>query len=220
VSYLVMLRHGESFANADDLFAGWLDVQLTDRGRSEARAAGSSLAGLRPAAVHTSVLGRAVETARLLVQEAGWNVLPRPHWRLNERHYGALQGLHKGFARESYGVDNVERWRRGVDARPPRAIDEVLAAQQSDQRYASHPEAAGITAESLADLAERVAPYWHEVLAPELQVGSTVVVVSHGNALRVLTHLSTGKSLEETTHIRIPTAVPITMQIQASSPPN
>ncbi|GAB2765362.1 2,3-bisphosphoglycerate-dependent phosphoglycerate mutase [Sinomonas soli] len=212
MSLLVMLRHGESLANARDAFAGWLDVPLTDRGRLEACAVGRSLAGLRPDAVHTSALDRAVETARLLVEEAGWNLSPRIDWRLNERHYGALQGLDKRAARERYGTEDVERWRRSVNARPPHADNDTLAEQRADERYASIPEAAGVATESLADLAGRMTPYWHGLLAPELGANRTVVVVSHGNALRVLLHLSTGAALEETARARIETAMPITVR--------
>ena len=218
---LVLLRHGESVANADDVFAGWLDVPLTERGRAEACDAGRRLAGLRPDAVHTSVLGRAVETARLLIEGAGWELSPSAHWRLNERHYGALQGLVKNEARARFGAEEVQRWRRSVDGRPPLADDAVLAAQRSDPRYAALPEAAGIAAESLADVAERMTPYWRDILAPELAARRCVVVVAHGNALRALMHLCTGKSLEETARSELGTAIPLTIQaaaLEARSP--
>jgi 2,3-bisphosphoglycerate-dependent phosphoglycerate mutase len=164
---LVLLRHGESIANADDVFAGWLDVPLTQRGRTEARNAAGSLAGLCPDAVHASVPRRTVETARLLIEEAGWELLPSAHWRLNERHYGALQGLAKDEARARFGAGNVQWWRRGVDGRPPQADDAILAAQRADPRYAAHPEAAAIAGESLADVVERMTPHWRNVLAPD-----------------------------------------------------
>jgi 2,3-bisphosphoglycerate-dependent phosphoglycerate mutase len=211
----VLLRHGESVANACDMFAGWLDVPLTERGRTEARDAAQSLAALCPDAVHTSVLGRAVETARLLIEEAGWELFPRAHWRLNERHYGALQGLVKNQARARFGAENVQWWRRGVDGRPPWAGDAVLAAQRADPRYLGISEAAGIAAESLADVAERMTPYWLDVLAPELAAGRSVVVVSHGNALRALMHLCTGKPLEETAPSELGTAIPLIIQAAA-----
>ncbi|MFF2297900.1 2,3-bisphosphoglycerate-dependent phosphoglycerate mutase [Arthrobacter sp. NPDC058127] len=218
---LVLLRHGESVANANDVFAGWLDAPLTERGRTEARDAAKSLAGLRPDAVHTSVLGRAAETARLLIEEAGWELSPSAHWRLNERHYGALQGLVKNQARLRFGAEKVQWWRRGVDGCPPGADDAALAAQRADPRYMGIPEAAGVVAESLADVAERMTPYWRDVLAPELAAGRSMVVVAHGNALRALMHLCMGRPLEETARSEFGTAIPLTIQaaaIQAQIP--
>ncbi|WP_190243138.1 2,3-bisphosphoglycerate-dependent phosphoglycerate mutase [Arthrobacter globiformis] len=215
---LVLLRHGESVANADDVFAGWLDVSLTERGRTEARAAAGRLAGLCPDTVHTSVLARAVETARLLIEEAGWDLAPSAHWRLNERHYGALQGLVKDEARAHFGAGKVQGWRRGIDARPPQADDAVLAAQRADPRYAALPEAAAIAGESLADVVERMTPYWRNFLTPELAADRTVVVVGHGNALRALMHLCTGAPLDETGSIELGTAVPVTIQAQLLAP--
>lgn len=215
---LVLLRHGESVANADDVFAGWLDVPLTERGRTEARNAAGSLAGLCPDAVHTSVLSRAVETARLLIEEAGWELSPSAHWRLNERHYGALQGLAKDEARARFGAGNVQWWRRGVDGRPPQADDASLADQRADPRYAALPEAADIAGESLADVVERMTPYWRNVLAPELAADRTVVVVGHGNALRALMHMCTGMPLNETPSRELGTAVPVTIQTEIPVP--
>jgi 2,3-bisphosphoglycerate-dependent phosphoglycerate mutase len=209
MSRLVLLRHGESAANADDSFAGWLDVPLTSRGRAEAEAAGRSLAELRPAAVRTSVLDRAVRTARLMTAAAGWDAPLCPDWRLNERHYGALQGLDKDEARRRYGTADVEAWRRSVDIAPPPATAEQLAAQLADPRYAGDPDARLTVTESLGDVARRMAPYWRQVLQPELSSGRTVVVVSHGNALRVLVHLVTGLPLEEAAQLQVPTATPI-----------
>ncbi|GAA1272356.1 2,3-bisphosphoglycerate-dependent phosphoglycerate mutase [Arthrobacter pascens] len=215
---LVLLRHGESVANAEDVFAGWLDVPLTERGRAEARDAAGSLAGLCPDAVHTSVLRRAVETARLLIEEAGWELTPSAHWRLNERHYGALQGLVKDEARARFGAGKVQWWRRGADGRPPQADHAALAAQRSDPRYAALPEAAAVSGESLADVVERMMPYWHNVLAPELAADRTVVVVGHGNALRALMHVCTGMSLDQTGCKELGTAVPVTIQAQILVP--
>lgn len=214
MSGLVLLRHGESTANADDVFAGWLDVPLTARGRAEARRAAARLSGITPDAIHTSVLSRAVETARLLAEEAGWQLAPSAHWRLNERHYGVLQGLAKADARARFGDAEVESWRRGVDGCPPHANDAGPAARRAESRYAGNPEAAAICAESLADVAIRMAPYWREILAPELRRGRSVVVVGHGNALRVLMHLSTGMPLEEATKRELRTADPVAVRAQ------
>jgi 2,3-bisphosphoglycerate-dependent phosphoglycerate mutase len=210
MSRLVLLRHGESTANARDMFAGWLDVPLTPRGFAQAEAVGRSLAALRPDAVHTSLLGRAISTACLMATAAGWDVPLRGDWRLNERHYGALQGLDKDEARRRYGTTDVEVWRRSVDVAPPPATEEQLAEQLADCRYAADPRARLTVTESLGDVARRMAPYWLEVLQPQLASGRTVVVVSHGNAVRVLLHLATGVPLEEAAQLEVPTATPIT----------
>ena len=209
MSRLVLLRHGESTANARDMFAGWLDVPLTPRGFAQAEAVGRSLAALRPDAVHTSLLGRTISTACLMASAAGWDVPLRGDWRLNERHYGALQGLDKDEARRRYGTTDVEVWRRSVDVAPPPATEEQLAEQLADCRYAADPRARSTVTESLGDVAKRMAPYWDEVLQPELAGGRTVVVVSHGNAVRVLLHLATGVPLEEAARLQVPTATPI-----------
>jgi 2,3-bisphosphoglycerate-dependent phosphoglycerate mutase len=213
MSRLVLLRHGESTANAADIFAGWLDLPLTERGKREVRAAGRALAALRPDSIHTSLLGRAINSAHLLAWSAGWQAGLRRDWRLNERHYGALQGLAKEEARRRYGEADVEAWRRSVHAAPPPASTFALAEQLSDKRYQATPEARLIRHESLADVAARMAPYWRDVLAPELAAGRTVVVVSHGNALRVLLHLATGAALEETARAEVPTATPLTPRV-------
>ncbi|WGL52486.1 2,3-bisphosphoglycerate-dependent phosphoglycerate mutase [Nocardioides sp. BP30] len=205
---LVLLRHGESTANAGELFAGWLDVPLTPRGIGQACAAGHALAALRPTEIHTSVLGRAINTAHLLADAAGWTTPLRRDWRLNERHYGALQGLHKDLARSRYGAEDVERWRRAVDVRPPPADQDALARQLADARYGAS-EARLTRSESLADVAARMRPYWEAVLRPLLADGGRVLVVSHGNALRVLLHLATGRPLAETALAQVPTATPI-----------
>jgi 2,3-bisphosphoglycerate-dependent phosphoglycerate mutase len=159
--------------------------------------------------VHTSVLGRTISTARLMATAAGWDVPLCHDWRLNERHYGALQGLDKAEARRRYGTTDVEVWRRSVDVAPPPATEEQLAEQLADRRYAADPRARLTVTESLGDVAKRMAPYWDEVLQPELASGRTVVVVSHGNAVRVLLHLATGVSLEEAAQLQVPTATPI-----------
>jgi 2,3-bisphosphoglycerate-dependent phosphoglycerate mutase len=210
MSRLVLLRHGESTANADDRFAGWLDVPLTSRGVAQAEAAGRSLAALRPHALHTSMLGRAISTACLMATAAGWDLSAYRDRRLNERHYGALQGLDKAEARRLYGAADVEAWRRSVDVAPPPATAQQRAAQLADRRYDQDPRARLTVTESLADVASRMAPYWHEVLQPELARGRTVVVVLHGNAARVLLHLATGVPLEEAAQLQVPTATPIT----------
>jgi 2,3-bisphosphoglycerate-dependent phosphoglycerate mutase len=191
------------------MFAGWLDVPLTPRGIAQAEAVGRSLAALRPDAVHTSLLGRTISTACLMATAAGWDAPLCGDWRLNERHYGALQGLDKDEARRRYGTTDVEVWRRSVDVAPPPATEEQLAEQLADGRYAADPRARLTVTESLGDVARRMAPYWLEVLQPQLASGRTVVVVSHGNAVRVLLHLATGVPLEEAAQLEVPTATPI-----------
>lgn len=215
---LVLLRHGESTANVDERFAGWLDVPLTRRGIREAHGAGRGLARFRPTEVHTSVLGRAINTAHLVAETAGWEVPLRRSWRLNERHYGALQGLDKDLARARYGAEDVERWRRSVDVPPPPAGTDALAAQLADGRYADTPEARLVRAESLADVAVRMRPYWDDVLCPLLAEGRRALVVSHGNALRVLLHLATGTPLAETALTQIPTGMPIIPAVRLDEP--
>jgi 2,3-bisphosphoglycerate-dependent phosphoglycerate mutase len=142
----------------------------------------------------------------------------RRSWRLNERHYGALQGLDKDLARARYGAEDVERWRRSVDVPPPPAGTDALAAQLADGRYADTPEARLVRAESLADVAVRMRPYWDDVLCPLLAEGRRALVVSHGNALRVLLHLATGTPLAETALTQIPTGMPIIPAVRLDEP--
>jgi len=215
---LVLLRHGQSTANVSERFAGWLDVPLTRRGIREAHSAGRSLAAFRPTQIHTSVLGRAINTAHLVAEAAGWETPLCRSWRLNERHYGALQGIDKDVARRRYGAEDVERWRRSVDVPPPPADTDALAAQLADRRYAGTPQARLVRGESLADVAARMRPYWDDVLRPVLAEGGRVVVVSHGNALRVLLHLATGTPLAETALTQIPTAMPIIPALRPAEP--
>jgi 2,3-bisphosphoglycerate-dependent phosphoglycerate mutase len=150
---------------------------------------------------------------------AGWDARLRPDWRLNERHYGALQGLDKAEARRRYGTADVEAWRRSVDIAPPPATAEQLARQVADPRYACDPRARLTVTESLDAVARRIAPFWRGVLQPELASGRTIVVVSHGDALRVLVHLVTGLPLEEAAQLRVPAATPIMAPALAFSDP-
>ena len=206
---LILLRHGESEANAHDVFAGWIDVALTAAGVRQAHDAGRALAadGVRPDAVHSSVLGRAVDTARLAL-DAGSFVRPlTTHWRLNERHYGALQGWSKDDARDHFGLEQVERWRRSAHAAPPPLTGPALAAQVHDPRY--DEDARGVTTESLGQVRRRIEPYWRGVVSPELQDGLTVLVVSHGNALRMLASLATGAPAELGATLEFDTATPV-----------
>ena len=189
----MLVRHGESTWNACNRFAGWVDVDLTPRGVEEARQAGRALAraGFRFESAHTSVLKRAHRTLWHLLDELDCTWLPvTASWRLNERHYGALQGLDKLDAAARYGQDQVRRWRRGADARPPALDAEASARERTDPRYAGLAAADFPTGESLQDTADRVQPYWRDTLAPSLRAGRQLLVVAHGNSIRALvTHV-------------------------------
>jgi 2,3-bisphosphoglycerate-dependent phosphoglycerate mutase len=196
---LLLMRHGESSANAAGAFGGWLDVPLTDAGRLEARRAGERLAAARlvPDVVHTSCLDRATETARLVLDAAGAGAVEvHATWRLNERHYGALQGMSRAEARAAYGAEQVARWRRSPDGTPP-------PAAADDLRFGA--EAATIRSESLRDVHARLSAYWKDELQPLLATSQRVLVVSHGNTLRMLLCHATGLSLEEATQLEVPT---------------
>jgi 2,3-bisphosphoglycerate-dependent phosphoglycerate mutase len=208
---LVIVRHGESTWNQQNLFTGWHDVPLSEKGIVEARAAGETMreAGLYFDAGHTSLLSRAVVTAHLALEAMGQVWLPvQRHWRLNERHYGALQGLDKKATSERHGADQTNVWRRSYDVPPPPVATDDPEHPASDRRYRSLPADVLPASECLKDVVGRVLPYWHDVVAPQLLVGMQVVVVAHGNSLRALV-----KHLESITDgdiadWNIPTAAP------------
>lgn len=186
VGTLVLLRHCESVWNRDDRFAGWVDVPLSDLGRNQAQRCGDALAsaGLQPDAVHTSVLDRAVSTARIACRIGGSADI-RTSWRLNESHYGALQGRSKQQIREQFGDDQFMRWRRSYRTRPPSIDPSSPYSQAADPRYRD----VGIVppdTESLADVLDRLLPYWHSAIVPDLRMQRTVLVVGHSNSLRAL----------------------------------
>src|SRR6266702_1027531 len=189
MSTLVLLRHGESVWNAEGLFTGWVDVGLSERGLAEAEHAGKLLAdsGLRPDIVHTSVLTRAIETANATLGTADLAWLPvRRSWRLNERHYGALQGKNKAQTREEFGDEQFMLWRRSYDVPPPPLPDDDPLSPVGDPRYAALPPELMPRAECLKDVLERMLPYWYDVIVPDLAAGLTVLVAAHGNSLRAL----------------------------------
>src|SRR6201982_689142 len=184
---LVLLRHGESTWNAEGLFTGWVDVGLSDKGAAEAVAGGALLrdSGLRPDVVHTSVLTRAIQTAHLSLEAAGLLWLPVTRsWRLNERHYGALQGKNKAQTRQEFGDEQFMLWRRSYDVPPPPIADDDKYSQVGDPRYADLLDAVPRT-ECLADVVVRMLPYWYDVIVPDLRHG-LVLVAAHGNSLRAL----------------------------------
>jgi 2,3-bisphosphoglycerate-dependent phosphoglycerate mutase len=213
---LILLRHGQSTWNLENRFTGWTDVGLTPRGEAEAREAGRLLAaaGLKPDVVHTSVLKRAIETADLTLEEAGWTNIPtKRSWRLNERHYGALQGLDKKETAQEYGAEQVMAWRRSYDVRPP-------ALDPDDPRHPSHdpiyddldPSELPST-ECLGDVVERMLPYWFEEIVPDLMAGKTPLVVAHGNSLRALVMYLDGLTKEEVVALNIPTGIPLVYEL-------
>src|SRR6201987_2427027 len=186
---LVLLRHGESTWNAEGLFTGWVDVGLSDKGAAEATAGGELLrdSGLRPDVVHTSVLTRAIQTAHLALEAAGVLWLPGVRsWRLNERHYGALQGKNKAQTRQEFGDEQFMLWRRSYDVPPPPLPDTDPLSQAGDPRYAALPPDSLPRTECLKDVLERLMPYWQDAIIPDLLTGQTVLVVAHGNSLRAL----------------------------------
>jgi 2,3-bisphosphoglycerate-dependent phosphoglycerate mutase len=207
---LVLLRHGESQWNALNLFTGWVDVDLTDKGRAEAIRSGELLAdhGLLPDVVYTSLLRRAISTANLALDTADRHWIPvRRSWRLNERHYGALQGLDKADIKERYGDERFMAWRRSYDTPPPPIERGSRFSQDTDPRYANID--GGPLAECLADVVARFLPYFTDVIVPDLRAGKTVLIAAHGNSLRALVKYLEGMTDEDVAGLNIPTGVPL-----------
>ncbi len=209
---LVLLRHGESVWNKENLFTGWYDCDLSADGEKQARNAGRLLAeaGLRPDVVHTSLLKRAVRTANLALEELDLLWLPvRRHWRLNERHYGALQGLDKKETLERYGEEQFVLWRRGYRTPPPPLEPDDERHPRFDPRYAGLPVDVLPASECLADVVDRVLPYWHDRIVADLVAGRTVLVAAHGNSLRALVKHLDGLSDDDVAGLNIPTGQPL-----------
>jgi 2,3-bisphosphoglycerate-dependent phosphoglycerate mutase len=216
VHRLVLLRHGESSWNEQELFTGWVDVGLTDRGASEAARAGALLAArqLLPDLVHTSVLRRAIRTAEIALEAAERQWIPvRRTWRLNERHYGALQGKSKEQTRRELGEEQFMLWRRSYDVPPPPlAADSELAAAR-DPRYRELPPDALPDSECLKDVLARMLPYWYDAIVPDLRAGRLVLVCAHGNSLRALVkHLDLIPDAEIAA-VDLPTGVPLLYEL-------
>jgi len=215
---LVLVRHGQSTWNQENLFTGWVDVPLTDRGRAEARDAGLQLKSapdLDLAVLHTSVLKRAVQTANLLLEELDREWLPvRRHWRLNERHYGALQGRNKAEMTEKYGADQVKRWRRSYADPPPALEASDPQNPANDDRYRDVPRNELPLTECLKDVVARMEPYWTDSIAPDLHEFGAVLVVAHGNSIRALRKLLEGISDDDIVGLEIPTGVPYLMRLE------
>jgi 2,3-bisphosphoglycerate-dependent phosphoglycerate mutase len=218
---LVLLRHGQSQWNAENLFTGWHDVDLTEAGVAEARDAGRLLAaeaGIDLRVLHTSVLTRAVRTAATTLEEAGRSWLPvRRHWRLNERHYGALQGKNKKETAAQFGEAQVKEWRRSYATPPPPVEAGSEHHPVGDPRYRDVPAEVLPLTECLADVVARTLPYWEDAIVPDLLAegarGGAVLVVAHGNSLRALRKHIDGIADDEITGLEIPTGIPFVYEL-------
>jgi 2,3-bisphosphoglycerate-dependent phosphoglycerate mutase len=216
MSTLILIRHGESEWNDKGLFTGWVDARLSERGRTEAARAGQQLtdAGLRPDVVHTSVLSRAIETANIALEVADLAWLPvHRSWRLNERHYGALQGKDKAQTRQQYGNEQFMIWRRSYDVPPPPLPDDDPLSQAADPRYAQLPDELLPRTECLRDVLLRMLPYWYDAITDDLAANRTTLVVAHGNSLRALVKHLDGISDAEIADLNIPTGMPLVYEI-------
>lgn len=212
---LVLLRHGESDWNAKNLFTGWVDVDLTEKGRGEAVRGGVLMkdAGLLPDVVHTSLQRRAITTAALSLDAADRHWIPvKRSWRLNERHYGALQGKDKKQTLEQYGEEQFMLWRRSFDTPPPPIADDDEFSQVGDPRYADLGDEMPRT-ECLKDVIARFLPYWDGEIVPDLRAGKTVLVAAHGNSLRALVKHLDGISDEDIAGLNIPTGMPLVYRL-------
>ena len=220
-STLILLRHGESDWNAKNLFTGWVDVDLTSKGRDEAVHGGRQLvdAGLLPDVVHTSLLRRAITTTHLALDAADRHWIPvRRSWRLNERHYGALQGKDKKQTLEQYGEEQFMTWRRSFDVPPPPLDDDDEYSQAGDPRYADLGDDLPRT-ECLQDVITRMLPYWESAVVPDLRTGQTVLVAAHGNSLRgIVKHLD-GISDDDIAGLNIPPGMPLVYRLDDSLAP-
>jgi 2,3-bisphosphoglycerate-dependent phosphoglycerate mutase len=219
---LILLRHGESDWNAKNLFTGWWDVDLTSKGQDEARRGGELMAEqhLLPDIVHTSVLIRAIRTANLALDACGRPWLPvRRSWRLNERHYGDLQGKDKKQTLAEFGEEKFQTWRRSYDTPPPPIAPGNPYTVAGDDRYAAlAPDVIPMT-ECLADVVVRLLPYWYDAIVPDLRTGATVLVVAHGNSLRALVKHLDGISDADIAGLNIPTGNPLVYQLDGELRP-
>ena len=212
---LILLRHGSSEWNEKNLFTGWVDVRLSETGVAEAKRAGELLrdSGLQPDVLHTSVLTRAIQTANYALDVADrlWIPVERS-WRLNERHYGALQGLDKAETLEKYGPEQFQLWRRSFDVPPPPLADDSEFSQVGDPRYAGLGDDLPRT-ECLKDVIARMLPYWESDITRDLAEGKTVLVTAHGNSLRALVKHLDGISDEDIAGLNIPTGIPLVYKL-------
>jgi 2,3-bisphosphoglycerate-dependent phosphoglycerate mutase len=218
---LILLRHGQSTWNEQNLFTGWVDVRLSETGAKEAARAGELLkeSGLKPDILFTSVLTRAIQTANIALDVADRAWLPvERSWRLNERHYGALQGLNKADTLAKYGEAQFMEWRRSFDVPPPPLDDSSEWSQAGDERYRGLGDDLPRT-ESLKLVIDRMLPYWESDIVPVLQSGQTVLVAAHGNSLRALVKHLDGISDEEIADLNIPTGIPLVYELDDAMRP-
>ena len=219
---LVLIRHGESVWNQENRFTGWTDVDLSDRGREEARKAGKLLKdqGFAFDVAYVSVLKRAIRTLWMVLDEMDLMWLPVLHdWRLNERHYGALQGLNKSETAAQFGEDQVKIWRRSYDTPPPPLEPSDPRSPANDPRYAGLSPAELPLTECLKDTVARFLPFWHETLAPAVKSGRRVVVAAHGNSIRAMVKYLDNISEDEIVGLNIPTGVPLVYELDADLKP-
>ena len=215
---LALLRHGQSIWNLENRFTGWTDVDLTEQGVAEARQAGVQLRqeGFEFDVIYTSLLKRAIRTMWLALEELDqmWVPVIRD-WRLNERHYGALQGLNKAETAEKHGADQVKIWRRSFDTPPPKLESDDERFPGRDRRYASLEAAEVPASESLKDTIARFLPFWESTIAPDIRAGRRVLIVAHGNSLRALVKLLDGISDQDIVGLNIPTGIPLIYDLDA-----
>jgi 2,3-bisphosphoglycerate-dependent phosphoglycerate mutase len=219
---LIMLRHGESDWNRKNLFTGWWDCPLSELGQTQATGAGRTLAeaGAAPTVLHTSLLSRAIITAEMALAEMGRSWIPvRRSWRLNERHYGNLTGLDKKATAERYGDEQLHLWRRSYDTPPPPIEDGHSFNPNIDARYDDLPPELVPRTECLADVVDRMLPYWYDAIVPDLRNGHVVLVAAHGNSLRALAMHLDGLSQDEVAELNLPTGVPIRYELGADMRP-
>jgi 2,3-bisphosphoglycerate-dependent phosphoglycerate mutase len=213
---LVLLRHGQSTWNLANTFTGWVDVDLTELGAREAAEGGRLMLaeGVEPDVLHTSLQKRAIRTANLALEELDRLWIPvHRSWRLNERHYGALQGKDKRQIAEEYGADQVKVWRRSYSTPPPPLDEAARLAQADDPRYRDLPPDLLPASECLADVVARMMPYWHDGIVPDLEAGKVVLVAAHGNSLRALVKHLDDVSEDDITELNIPTGIPLVYQL-------
>jgi 2,3-bisphosphoglycerate-dependent phosphoglycerate mutase len=218
---LILLRHGNSDWNQKNLFTGWVDVRLSDQGVAEATRAGELLAesGLKADILYTSVLTRAIQTANIALDVADRAWLPvKRSWRLNERHYGALQGLDKAETLEKFGPEKFMEWRRSFDVPPPVLDDDAEYSQVGDERYADIDGELPRT-ESLKLVIDRMLPYWESDIQVDLAAGKTVLVTAHGNSLRALIKHLDGISDDEISELNVPTGIPLVYELDENFVP-
>ncbi len=219
---LILVRHGESQWNEKNLFTGWVDVDLNEKGLGEANRAGELLKakGVLPDVLHTSLLRRAIKTANIALDVADRHWIPVTRsWRLNERHYGALQGKDKAQTLAEFGEEQFMLWRRSYDVPPPAIAADNEFSQANDPRYADIPPSDRPATECLADVVKRMLPYWESNIVPDLKAGKTVMIAAHGNSLRALVKHLDGISDDDIAGLNIPTGIPLVYKLDSNLKP-